>query len=109
MHRSLLLAASALTLLVSAAVAQTPVALTGTVTSAKEGAMEGVVVSAKKDGATIAVSVATDNKGHYSFPAAKIEPGHYTLKIRATGYDLDHAVAADVKSGATANADLKLA
>ena len=109
MRNSLLLAASALTLLASPATAQTPAALTGTVSSTRDGAMEGVVVSAKKDGSTIAVSVATDNKGHYSFPAAKLEPGHYTLKIRAVGYDLDHPVAADVKSGAAASADLKLA
>src|SRR5206468_3452659 len=96
-------------LLATAAFAQTPAALTGAITSAKEGAMEGVIVTAKKDGSTIAVSVATDNKGRYSFPAARLEPGHYTLKIRATGYDLDQARAADVKSGATATADLKLA
>ena len=38
-------------------------ALTGQVSSAKEGAMEGVVVSAKKTGSTITVSVVTDEKG----------------------------------------------
>ena len=109
MQKSLLLAASALTLLATAATAQAPAALMGTVTSAKDGAMEGVVVSAKKEGSTIAVSVASDSKGHYSFPAAKLEPGHYTLKIRAVGYDLDHAVTTDVKSGVPTTADLKLA
>ena len=31
--------------------------------------MEGVVVSAKKDGSTITISVATDDKGRFSFPA----------------------------------------
>src|SRR3954466_9867241 len=91
-----------------AAQAQPTAALAGQVSSAKEGAMEGVVVSARKDGATMTISVVTDNKGHYSFPAAKLEPGHYTLKIRATGYDLDGAPAADVKQGATTTADLKL-
>src|SRR5205085_1888552 len=60
------------------------------------------------DGSTIAVSVATDNRGRYSIPAARLEPGHYTLKIRAAGYDLDAAPAADVKTGATTTADLKL-
>jgi len=89
--------------------AQGAAALTGQVSSAKEGPMEGVIVSAKKDGATIAISVATDNRGRYSFPAAKLEPGHYTLKIRATGYELDGAAAADVKAGGPATADLKLA
>ena len=37
-------------------------ALTGQVTSAEEGAMEGVVVSAKRDGSTITISVVTDAK-----------------------------------------------
>ena len=35
----------------------------GTVTSAQEGAMEGVLVTAKKDGARISVTVVTDEKG----------------------------------------------
>ena len=69
--------------------AQNAAALSGEVTSAKEGLMEGVVVSARKDGSTITVSVVTDDKGHFSFPASRLEPGHYALGIRATGYDLD--------------------
>ena len=109
MRKALLLTVSAgLLALLTEAHAQGAVALQGAVSSAKEGMMEGVVVSAKKDGSTIAISVATDNKGHYSFPADRLEAGHYTLKIRATGYDLDGTPAADVKAGATANADLKL-
>ena len=31
----------------------------------------------------------TDDKGHYSFPAGRLEPGQYSLRIRAAGYDLD--------------------
>ena len=109
MRKALLLTVSAgLLALLTDAHAQGGAALQGAVSSAKEGLMEGVVVSAKKDGSTIAISVATDNKGHYSFPAGRLEAGHYTLKIRATGYDLDGTAAADVKAGATANADLKL-
>ena len=46
-------------------------ALTGQVTSAEEGPMEGVVVSAKKDGSTISVSVVTDAQGRFAFPAAQ--------------------------------------
>jgi len=108
-RKALLLTVSAgLLALLTEAHAQGGVALQGAVSSAKEGAMEGVVVTAKKDGSTIAISVATDNKGHYRFPAGRLEAGHYTLKIRATGYDLDGAAAADVKAGAAANADLKL-
>src|SRR5438105_6033467 len=108
MQKSLLLGTLTAALLASATYAQTPAALTGVVTSAKEGAMEGVVVTAKKDGSSIAISVTTDNKGHYSFPASRLEPGHYALKIRAIGYDLDQAHAIDVKAGAAAAADLKL-
>src|SRR5215510_12963679 len=63
--------------------------LAGQVTSVEEGAMEGVVLSAKKDGSTIAISVVSDDKGNFSFPAAKLEPGKYTLRIRAIGYELD--------------------
>src|SRR5437870_3823819 len=71
--------------------AQTPSALTGQVTSAGEGPMEGVVVSARKDGSTISISVVTNAQGRFAFPAARLEPGGYTLKARAAGYELDGA------------------
>src|SRR6202790_4480396 len=89
--------------------AQASVALSGRVTSAEEGPMEGVVVSAKKDGSTISISVVTDGTGRFAFPAARLEPGHYTLKARAASYELDGACAADVASGQKAKADIKLA
>ena len=69
--------------------AQGQAALTGQVSSDAEGAMEGVVVTAQKDGSTVQVSVTTDAQGHYTFPENRLEPGHYTLAIRAVGYDLD--------------------
>ena len=71
-------------------------ALSGQVTSAKEGAMEGVVVSAKKAGSTVTVSVPTDDKGRFSFPASRLEPGQYALAIRAIGYELEGPKTADV-------------
>jgi virginiamycin B lyase len=83
-------------------------ALSGKISSAEEGAMEGVVVTAHKEGSTVSISVISDDKGQYSFPAAKLEPGHYNLKIRAVGYDLDGSGAADVAAGKVASADLKL-
>ena len=83
-------------------------ALTGRVSSQEEGAMEGVVVSAKKDGSTITVSVVSNKQGVYSFPANRLEPGNYSLKIRAIGYDLDGAGTADVLEHKTTTADLKL-
>lgn len=86
-----------------------PAALSGQVTSAKEGAMEGVVVSAKRTGSTITVSVATDDKGRFSFPAGRLEPGQYTLGIRAIGYDLEAPKSADVAAGKTTSIEIKLA
>src|SRR5260370_36969495 len=50
-------------------------ALTGQVTSAAEGAMEGVVVSAKKEGSTVTVSVISDPQGRSGFPADRLPPG----------------------------------
>src|SRR5258707_10510592 len=88
--------------------AQVAVALTGQVGSAEEGAMEGVVVSARKDGSTISIGVVTDARGRFAFPAARLEPGHYTLKARAAGYEIDGAKAADVGAGSEAKADIKL-
>jgi streptogramin lyase len=90
------------------ATAQTPSALAGTVSSAEEGMMEGVLVSAKKDGSTITTTVVSDNQGRYSFPAERLEPGHYALSIRAVGYNLDSPKGADLEGGKTAAADIKL-
>src|SRR5262249_43107670 len=97
---------SAVSLLGFAAHAQS--ALTGVVSSAEEGAMEGVVVSAKKDGSTITVSVVTDAQGRFTFPASRLEPGNYTLKARAAGYELPGKNAADVATGQEAKTELKL-
>jgi len=57
--------AACFTLFMAVAWAQS-VALTGQVSSAEEGAMEGVVVSAKKDGSTISISVVTDARGRFA-------------------------------------------
>jgi virginiamycin B lyase len=92
----------------SPSLAQTAAALAGTVASTEEGPMEGVIVSAKRDNSNITVSVITDAQGKYTFPATKLGPGHYTLSMRAVGYDLDGPKTADVAAGATASADLKL-
>jgi virginiamycin B lyase len=101
-------AAAALFALPQFAQAQAPVALAGQVASAKEGAMEGVVVSAKKAGGTITISVVSDAKGHYSFPASKVGPGQYAIAIRAIGYELDGPKTAEVGAGNTATADITL-
>jgi streptogramin lyase len=85
-----------------------PLALQGTVKSSQEGAMEGVLVSAKKTGSTITTTVVTDEKGHYAFPASRLEPGHYDIAIRAVGFKLSGATSADVSANKAATADLAL-
>ncbi len=70
--------------------------------------MEGVLVSAKKEGSTITTTVVTNDKGQYSFPADRLEPGKYTITIRAVGYVLDGPKAVDIAAGKDAKADIKL-
>src|ERR1700681_39150 len=89
--------------------AQTAAALGGQVSSAEEGAMEGVLVSAKKEGSTVTTTVVSNDKGQFSFPADRLEPGHYNITIRAAGYNLVGPKAIDVAQGAPAGADIKLA
>jgi virginiamycin B lyase len=103
-----LLTSAALAVLVSAGPSMAQSALTGLVSSTEEGPMEGVLVTAKRDGSTIAITVVTDAQGRYSFPAARLGPGHYTLRTRAVGYDLDGKPTADIAAGNAATADLKL-
>jgi virginiamycin B lyase len=83
-------------------------ALIGKVTSDHEGPMEGVLVSAKRGDSTITITVVTDAKGEYSFPTSRLEPGLYTLTIRAAGYVLDSAPNVKLTSDNTTVADLKL-
>src|SRR3984893_6537836 len=84
------------------------VALMGQVSSEKDGPMEGVLVGAKKDGSTITINVVSEDKGRYSFPISKLGPVHYSLKIRAVGYELDAPNSVDVTSGPATTADIKL-
>src|SRR5215831_7727360 len=97
---------------IGAVTAQAAPGLSGQVTG-ESGPMEGVVVTAKKNGSTIAYTVVSDAQGRYSFPAGKIEGGDYTLRIRATGFDLDGAsrdgvLKATVDPQKETTADLKL-
>ena len=93
----------------ASAQAQTASALTGQVSSTEEGMMEGVLVSAKKEGSTITTTVVSNDKGQFSFPAGKLEPGKYTLTIRAAGYNLVGPKTVDIAAGSGASADIKLA
>jgi streptogramin lyase len=84
------------------------VALSGQVSSAEDGPMEGVLVSAKVDGSTMTITVVTDAQGRYSFPSAKLGAGHAALRTRAVGYDLDGPKSVEIGADKPAVADLKL-
>ncbi|HLH98325.1 MAG TPA: carboxypeptidase regulatory-like domain-containing protein [Xanthobacteraceae bacterium] len=103
---SLVSALASLTL--APAQAQTAAALTGQVSSAEEATMEGVLVSAKKEGSTVTTTVVSNDKGQYSFPAGRLEPGHYNITIRAAGYTLAGPKTVDIPAGSPATADIKL-
>src|SRR5262245_31108471 len=67
---------------------QSSAALTGKVTSQADGAVEGVLVTATREGSTVMTTVASNDKGQYSFPRNRMEPGKYSIAIRAAGYVL---------------------
>ncbi|MGD0025013.1 MAG: carboxypeptidase regulatory-like domain-containing protein [Xanthobacteraceae bacterium] len=82
-------------------------ALSGSVSSAEEGAMEGVLVSAQKMGSPITVTVVSDEHGRFRFPAGRLSSGRYALRIRAEGYDLDGPPAVEL-GAAPADVAIKL-
>jgi virginiamycin B lyase len=82
--------------------------LTGVVSSQEEGPMGGVLVSAKRAGSTITTTVVSGARGRYSFPRNRLEPGQYSIRIRAAGYELDGPKQAEVTGQKEAQADLKL-
>jgi len=86
---------------------QTQTALDGQINS-PDGHLEGVLVSATKSGSTLTITVVSDDQGRYRFPRSKLEPGQYSLAIRAVGYDLENAATVDVAERKTATADLTL-
>jgi len=82
--------------------------LTGRVSSQEEGPMEGVLVTAKRAGSIVAVTVVSDSQGKYSFPRNRLEPGQYSIRIRAVGYELDGSGTVEVTAQKTAQLDLQL-
>jgi streptogramin lyase len=102
------LAALVTVLIQSFPAAAQSVALSGKVSSAEEGAMEGVLVSARREGANKTVTVVSDAQGVYRFPAGRLEAGKYAITIRAVGYDLAEAPVPEVTARGGASADLKL-
>jgi virginiamycin B lyase len=88
--------------------AQDLAVLTGIVSSDAEGNMEGVVVTAGKPGSIVQVSVTTDAQGRYEFPENRLEPGEYTLNIRAVGYEISAPTKAVVEGETSTTANIKL-
>src|SRR5262245_58375540 len=109
-HLTLLASVSFGAILVNAGLdpvlAQSAAALTGTVSSQEEGNMEGVLVNAKKEGSTITITVVTDDRGNYSFPADRLSPGKYTITTRAAGYTLVGPRSVEVTAGNATKADV---
>ena len=81
--------------------------LTGRVMS-PDGALEGVVVSARKEGSPVTVSVVSNAAGEFAFPAGRLEPGRYGMRIRGTGYELDGLVSVELADGAAGSVALNL-
>src|SRR5205809_6976567 len=82
--RSLLLAAAAIMVMVTAAQAADQL-LTGAISSRAGQKLEGVTVSAKMEGSTITTSVYTDETGGYYFPP--LPAGKYRVGVQAPGFE----------------------
>jgi virginiamycin B lyase len=110
--RSFALAAATALLLIGllpvARAADSRAAISGEVTSPEGRAMEGVVVGATRAGSTITIEVVSNHAGDYRFPASRIGPGSYHLRIRAAGYELAGAPEVTVRGGSTTTANLSL-
>jgi virginiamycin B lyase len=83
-------------------------ALTGVVSSAAEGNMEGVLVTVRREGANHTVTVVSNAEGRYSFPRSHVTTGAHAVSIRATGYDMTGPGRVTVAGDKAANLDIKL-
>src|SRR5688572_2868332 len=104
---TILVGLATLTTLLSVPFQTVGAALSGRVTSSADGAMEGVLVSAKRDGSHMTVSVVTNASGVYTFPQERLQPGRYTITVRAAGYVLPEAPVVEITPRST-TADLRL-
>src|SRR5438552_7184033 len=100
--RSLLLAAAAIMVMVTAAQAADQL-LTGAISSRAGQKLEGVTVSAKMEGSSITTSVYTDTAGNYFFPP--LPQGRYRLWAQALGFE---RALGSVEAGATRRQDFTL-
>ena len=97
-----------LALAMTLALAALPAAaqLSGSVRSAAEGAMEGVLVSAQRAGGNVTITVVSDPQGRFAFPANRVGPGQYALSIRAAGYTLASPAEVTVRGATSAAVQL---
>jgi len=86
--RSMLLATAAVMATTSFAFAADQ-QLSGSISAASGGKLDGVVVSAKKDGSTITTSVYTDAQGDYYFPP--MAEGKYKVWAQTLGFERSDA------------------
>ena len=70
--------------------------------------MEGVLVSAQRAGSSITITVVSGANGRYGFPRNRLEPGQYSVRIRAAGYELEDPGKIQVAPAKTVPVDLKL-
>lgn len=101
---SLFILFSAILLSTTPALSET---LSGSVSSKKEGLMEGVLVNAKKQGGNIMITVVSNAQGKYEFPSERLTPGAYDISVRAVGYKLP-VTAVTINAGKPAGLDLTL-
>jgi streptogramin lyase len=69
--------------------------------------MEGVLVGAKREGSNMTIGVVSNASGVYAFPQGRLEPGSYTITIRAAGYVMP-AKSVQVTNSGAPTTDLRL-
>lgn len=70
--------------------------------------MEGVLVTVRRSEDSFAITVVSDAEGHYRFPIERLQPGSYSVRIRAAGYELSDGQSISVNGIKTTRHDLKL-
>ena len=83
--------------------------LSGKVTSSRGEALAAIPLRAHRDGSTITVSVYTNAKGEYSFPAwSDLSPGTYSVAIALPDFEPVNREGVALASGKTARLNLTL-
>jgi virginiamycin B lyase len=70
--------------------------------------MEGVLISAHGPGENVTITVVSDSKGRYSFPAGRLKAAKYSLAVRAVGYEIAQETTVEVGAEKTGDVNIKL-